>query len=91
MDGLTAPLLHPSRHPPLLLLLTSRSRCTSRNVSWWLVVSHLTWCHNCSKVMMRVGVAFTGGYALGTLIPTALAAVQSVEHETSTIPGTVVR
>ena len=41
----------------------------------------------CSKVMMRVGVAFTGGYALGTLIPTALAAVQIVEHQTGTLPG----
>eukprot|EP00964_Phaeocystis_antarctica_P086999 scaffold55127_cov36-Phaeocystis_antarctica.AAC.1 len=45
----------------------------------------------CSKVMMRVGVAFTGGYALGTLIPTALAAVQRVEHQTRTMPGAIVR
>ena len=41
--------------------------------------------------MMRVGVAFTGGYALGTLIPTALAAVQRVEHQTRTMPGAIVR
>ena len=38
-------------------------------------------------LQLRAVALYRRDYALGTLIPTALAAVQSVEHQTSTLPG----